>query len=722
MKRVLFFAPFGSYTVHHQLDAVVATALRLRGADALVVRCDRLYEVCDVLAWSGDQAEQDCANCQFSGDQLFSAFQLPIAQLRAHLNPEDFQRSEEWISGFDPKDYSNAAFQDVEIGKWVTSSTYSHFRITAAELDQPHVQKVHRAYLKQGLLTFWALERIVSQYAPDAMMVFNGRFAPYSVAFQVARRHNIPVVVHERGMADETFVFTNNYTSVHAAPILECTKAWMHVPLIESELKRTKQYFINRELGHDSNYKPFFEYRADYAEVRRKLDIPASARIFAVLTSSEFELAFSDDFRGVTQQLDVVETLIDIFKNRSDYLVIRHHPLISKDPETNPDWGFLSRALQQARNAPSNVKILMPSETFSTYELIPSISAGIAFISTIGIEAAARGVAMASFPESLYRPALPFGVPSAKRSELEDLVNNLFDHESKFGIKDLQNIYRYTHGYVEHFSVGFKSFGMNALYQPNIRFNSLDELQAGFDPALDRICEYFLHNSEVMDMPGPEDLARSDAEEIQFFEAELEAIKELRANTQKQAQFLSQASADIKSVAIFSTLPGDAKQLNWMRKQRYKYWDFTQTDSLNLRTIYDLVSKSTRDFIIIADGDFWYDQACFSSAVELMRDQSKNLTWIGAAVHTSKGELYAEDFTNRAARTFRSTQRNLSLPARTLPYLLSFVIWRREFLAQWLEQMKSINNLETVCKSLLDLRTREDVVLIEYPLAYVSHN
>ena len=720
MKRVLFFAPFGAYTVHHQLDAIVATALRMRACETLTVRCDRLFEVCDVLAWSGQNAERDCIQCQASGDQLFEAFQLPIAQLRAQLTPSDFGAAEKWIAAFDPQQYSDAAFEGVEIGKWVTSSTYSHFRITAEELSLPHVRQVHRAYLKQGLLTFWALERIVDQFKPSGMMVFNGRFAPYSVAFQVAMRRNIPVVVHERGMADETFVFTRDYTSVHAAPIIRCTTAWMDAPLNQAELERTKQYFVNREHGHDSNYKPFFEYRADYATVRQKLNIPADAKIFGVFTSSEFELAFSDDFRGVTQQLDVLEALIEIFRSRPEYLVIRHHPLISSDPETNPDWKFLSRALRQAQSAPPNVRIIMPAESFSTYELLPSVSAGIAFISTIGVEAAARGIAMACFRESLYRPALPFAVPSADRGELEQLVNGLFAHEKKFGSVDLQKLYRYTHGYVQHFSVGFKSFGMNNLYQPDIRLKSLDDLNAGVDPAMDRICDHFMLGSEVMDMPSASDLARPQADEQKFFAAEILALKELRAGTLRESKALEFKRAAPQSVSVLSRLDGRSAQLDSIRKQRFSYWDLHQIERISIADILAGVSKQRREFVLVSGANVWYDQAALATAIEAISTSNKGIACFGAALMNREGELFAEDFTKRVVGTFRIFRDSSLRPERTLEYLLSLMFWRRASLMEWLGQMQSVDKEELLSKSLLELRQSDQVVRVEKPLAYVS--
>ncbi|MEQ8172426.1 MAG: hypothetical protein ABRQ38_26320, partial [Candidatus Eremiobacterota bacterium] len=48
-KKVLFLVPFGDWLFHHQVDAVVASDLRLRGTDVCIVRCDGIYKDCSII-------------------------------------------------------------------------------------------------------------------------------------------------------------------------------------------------------------------------------------------------------------------------------------------------------------------------------------------------------------------------------------------------------------------------------------------------------------------------------------------------------------------------------------------------------------------------------------------------------------------------------------------------------------------------------------------------
>src|SRR5437773_2090550 len=112
-KRVLFFAPFGGFKVHHQFDAVLATALRLRGCESVIVLCDGIYAHCDVLVQSGPKAAQDCAGCAGKGKTFFSSFDLPVLRLRDFIEPDDFPSAERWADQVPPSDYPEARFGDL---------------------------------------------------------------------------------------------------------------------------------------------------------------------------------------------------------------------------------------------------------------------------------------------------------------------------------------------------------------------------------------------------------------------------------------------------------------------------------------------------------------------------------------------------------------------------------------------------------------------------------
>ncbi|MEX6775737.1 hypothetical protein, partial [Limnospira fusiformis] len=304
-KLVLFFAPYGQWGIHNQVDAIAAKALELRGCQTLVVLCDGLYANCTILRDVPTHARNHvCQSCARAGQQLFTAFQIPQVQLRQFIQPDDREQARQWLETVDPEDYATAYYQNLPIGEWVTSSIYTYFRITAKGLRRSEVQEVHRQYLVDGVVTYQALSRILDWCQPDHIVHFNGRMAPYRIAFEVGGSRGLEVLTHERGSIDDSFSFRQNATCSEIKPVIQYTQAWQHISLQKSEIQQIRNYFHQRESGKNINWNPFYTYQTDYVKVRHQLRIPSDAKVFSLFTSSEDELALSKDYQGLSNQID----------------------------------------------------------------------------------------------------------------------------------------------------------------------------------------------------------------------------------------------------------------------------------------------------------------------------------------------------------------------------------------------------------------------------------
>lgn len=650
-----------------------------------MVGCDGVYECCDVTAWSGASAASDCANCAQRGRQLFEVFGLPVVQIRSLLTATDFEETERWVQGLDPANYQFASFDDLPIGSWVTSSVFSYFRITHSELDKPRVRAVHRQFLKNGLLTVKAISRQIASFRPTSLCVYNARFAPYSVVFEVGRRLGLPVITHERGMADGTFVLYENASAIQTGPVFDCSATWRNVPLIEPELRRAKEYFVNRERGTDSNWAPYFETRTDFAEVRSKLGVPEGARLCGVFTSSEYEIAYCKDLQSFISQLDFIDRLIEVFRKRDDFLVIRHHPLIGGDERSNPDWAFLSRAYKQAFNAPPNVRVIMPHEKFNSYELLANIDVGMAFISTIGAEAVARGVPMACFRESPYRDSMPEVVVGSDEHYISGLLDRLYGLTQNFGAADLRRCYRYIHSYITKLSVTFRSFGISKIYGADIRIKSLEDLLPGVDPTLDRVCDRFLRGASLLEMPSSEHSARGLGDEDRFFAEELKLLSSFRGEVRDQSgRFASSRPPRTVAVVFTNTQPSGECRLS-LERSRHKalsYHSLAKESEQELGTLTALallLDEIHEEFVIVCDGAVRYDESFVASALERLSGQPGAFAVrYGLWLQERDGLVSGDAFSSRVpARTYEEALRAAPMlqdPKR----LLSLCLWRRE--------------------------------------------
>jgi len=715
MTRILFFVPFGSYGVHNQLDAIFAAKLRLEGAAPLIVRCDGIYEYCDVLAWSGNNSKQDCCNCAESGNQLFDSFQLPCVQLRDYLTNDDYDEAERWVNTLNPDKYLEASYETLPIGQWVISSIFSYFRIADSGLAKPEVRNVHKSFLKSGLLTHRALSRIIAEFIPQVMLIFNARFAPYRVAFELSQRLGIHAVTHERGFCDDSFILFDNSMCTDTKPIFDISDTWKDTYLSSDQLIKTQLYLQNRENGLDMNYPAFCNVASEHQEIRHVLRIPVDAKVLAVFTSSEFELASSGTCSMLTTQLDRLDQIIELYRTREDYLVIRHHPHIAGSTLASPEYDLLKRAYQQAFDAPDNVRIIMPSETINSYSLLWNIDAAISFFSSIGYEAAGRGIGVAALSQAFFCNGIQHLVCKGA-DELNALIEQLYEQTNALDMVDLRKAFRFIYALIYRLSVQFSSFGIKNNFEKDIRIDNIAQLEEGFDPELDLICNCVLNNTPVNKSPNTRDNEVSPKEEELFFDDYIATIRRQRhiVSTKSRLYSASRLEPDIAVVEIKKELPEGGFVHNWIARSRYKKFvryrsDAASQDPLSsLSELIVTISSIKEEYILISLPTVYCDESFVSSAVEiLLKDTDLEVKGIfsGAWLLSKDGIIENEVFTKKVPGPEFSNLVNLN-PEFSDPLLMcSLTLFRKNSLLELIDYLKGTpvsNNAEAVMAQILN--------------------
>ncbi|MDY7003473.1 MAG: hypothetical protein SWX82_05760 [Cyanobacteriota bacterium] len=744
-KKILFFAPYSgpwAWFLHTRVDAVVATSLQIRGCDVLVVGCDGIYQDCYIIRGAEDRKHDLCKICSQAGHKFFSEdFKLPYIQLREFITDEDYQVAYQWIETVNPTNYRHAVYQDLALGEWVTSSIYTFFRITARSLSLPEVRKVHRQYLIDGLLTYKAISRILADYQPTNMFLFGARLAPYRVAFEAARKSQIDVIVQEKGYVDHSYRFFDNHHCLSQQPAIDFCNAWQNTPLTKSELEEVKQYFVAREFGRNMNGEKYYEYQTEYIDVLNKLNIPLDAKIFAVFTSSEDELAMFEEYQEVTKQLDVVDSLIEIFSKRNEYLVIRHHPNIWGGKFNQVEVDFLSRAYQQALSAPDNVKIVMPSEQLTSYALLWHTDAAIGFFSTMSIEATARGIPTALFEISMYSQALRHSINTSEPEYLEKQVDYLLSESAQITLEDLRRLYRFTHSYFMKFSVKFSSFDARF-----IKYQSDRELKPGNDPMLDKVCDRIIDGSSLYNLPDVDYVAESEIEN-EFLFQELQEIKQERQKVQLHTSQKSslQLSSPLKIIYLdFHNDPENQQVLsNWKRRLRYQNITFhycANCKDKNNRDVIQLLNNTLEniqeDYVLVANSFIQqYDESVILSAMETLTADDNEVNqgvlfggWLPFSQRTTEYRIFTKQtiFTLKDSVTTKEYKPAMaSLPL--LYYLpisiLGFTIISKNRLVSLLKTAQEILIVSQLSEYLFNaVVTPDSIHKIELPMLVIHEN
>jgi len=700
-KKILFFAPYGNWLVHHQVDAVLSYSLRLRGADVNIIVCDGIFINCPKAIVNTSTFKREiCDACRKTSESFFGKFGLPLTKLSFLLTKSDFDECKDWAYKQNDQSCVGAIFENNEIGRWVKAGVHSFYLSGSLDLSDKKILKTYQNFLLNGALLVRALTKFFYQWKPNFVVSFQSILSYYRICFELARKRHIPVLVHERGLIDKSFNFFLNENQAESKGRVEVWNHWKKIPLSLKECNQVSQYYLDREAGKNYNLKSFYDFSDDAVDVKRALRIPSNKRIVALFTSADWENSMVSDFckSPFNNQIDFINHHINIFTSRNDYLVIRHHPNIVQ--KTHMDKAFMKEMIKISSSLPKNIRMIMPNEKISSYALLWNADASIAYGSTIGIESFLRGVAAISYKKNVYSNfniGYDFINYSTEQNCL-DIINHTISKTNHIAIEHLRSIFRFSFLFYFRLSFFFKSFGIKNFYEPDLRFNKLEELTPGFDPQLDHICNYLLgQNDALYPMPDDHQKIPSDYEEKKFMEELLFDIQQTRQKIFNNPIKCDTCKIPISVICVIKEENFSDKEQTYLynsiihsRHEVYEIlYETVQPSMLEIsfiESISDLVNTANSDYIYIATENIQIDESFLSSSIDFF-SKKKNYSYdalLTGAWIIENNILTDELFTNRKfINNYESLKQYFLHPAQ----LLSFFLWKKSTLLAFLSMI-----------------------------------
>jgi hypothetical protein len=520
IQSILFFTPYGEWRVHNQLDVTVAAALRARNCKIRYLTCAGLYQPCAIT-----RAQQDCTRCQTAMAETLSPFDLCSASLRNFMISEDALRADAWVADLSDEALSTACFDNLPVGEWALSAVMTHFRVSQArELVDRRIVPVHRRFVRYTLLTYWAIDRLLTREKFDAVFLFNARFYPYRAAFEAARRRGVRILVHERGRIGNSFALFENENCLGVDTARRLTKAWSGVALDEHEIERLNKHFSDLRLGRSSSWPAFYDSVRNF-DPRAVLDVPYNAKLVGFFTSSQDELAHSERFGDPKRQFELIDNVAQAIDGTDVYLLVRHHPHIGGAANSEVEVVGFYEAYRRALSRHKNVRTIMPIDDLSSYALFPYLTAAIAPFSSIGMELVAFGVPTLVSDASDADFDQRFILSDRSPQDLKAGVDFITSPEAQLGVEDLRRFYRQCYCLLFRSSVEFNVIGIKDFFKPISKFDTIDALLPGNDAGLDRICNHLFFGSSSYELPCEATEPRSNAAEDLFIREQLATIE-----------------------------------------------------------------------------------------------------------------------------------------------------------------------------------------------------
>ncbi|WP_309672449.1 glycosyltransferase family A protein [Gemmatimonas sp.] len=504
--RVLCWMPYGQWSIHAWQEMTILHGARHRGADVRYVMCDGVFSSCDIH-WNvvRPRTATSCSECTATQSRQAAGLRMPHEWLGQHISAAERDTAAQWAAAVPTDGLLAATFNGWDLGAWVVSSVHSHFRTNAVDVHTPEHEATLRANLEAGLLVAFAMDRLLRSWQPDVLFLFNGRLASLRVAFEVARAAGVRVVTHERGWVIDTLYLADNADCLSLAPMREAWTRWRAEPLTADEHARTETWLLDRAHGRNLNWRQFSPPPGTEASVRRALGLREQTPLYVLFTSSEDEVASNTERTSVFgTQARWIEATAEWARRHPDVdLVIRVHPNTGGTRSTGSNAEQLAWMQRFAATVPSNVRMVWPDDTVSSYTLMDMATVTLSYLSTTGLEAACRG-RPAVMAASSYIGGYGFTHDVASTAEYDLVLDRFLEEETLDAVVQRRTLaWRFAYLSMFRYMLPFPLVPQRTFSEAGLGYTTLDALQPGRDAALDHAVDVLLDGVPVCRDPDP---------------------------------------------------------------------------------------------------------------------------------------------------------------------------------------------------------------------------
>jgi hypothetical protein len=487
---VLVLSFRGAWLLHGTWEALVAEALRRRGARPVLFVCSGglpqtlpgRAPACGIA--SSHQAGPNCANCLDCGLSIAASLHLPVLRLDDFVDGRRVRELAALVDASSGSEVRALHHHGLPIGQYVLNS--ARWFLCVSDLDGvAEGDAVMRAFAKSALVVAHAAPALLDRVRPEAVFLLNGLFFAERIVKAEAERRGIRVVSYEVGFIPDTLCFSEDVPGYYdIGPLWERVK---DRPLGPAQANRLDDYMADRRKGRRSpfNYWPTLteDERAILSSLRLAPDRPTAV----LFTNITWDSAAQDRDRAFPDMYAWVVESIRLFASRPDaQLVVRIHPAEVRVPgwQTRDPVGTRLRATFP--RLPANVRVVPAESDVSSYSLMTLSRCGLVYTSTTGLEMATEGMPVV-VAGIVHYGGKGFTLDPSSIDEYEQEVARALEADRDPVVRDLAR--RYAYALFFRYFHPFPIVAENAPdFIPTLRASEPGVLDPGGDPTLDGIC------------------------------------------------------------------------------------------------------------------------------------------------------------------------------------------------------------------------------------------
>ena len=281
--------------------------------------------------------------------------------------------------------------------------------------DSAVVRSLYAGYLASAVTVADEVQKLLSQWKPRAMVVFNGIFYPEAVARRVAEMAALPVITHEVGLQPGSAFFSHREATFRE---VELPDGLQWTPEQQDQLDQVlgRRFRGEFTMAGVQFWPEMKSLPASLAEKRGSFRQLVSVFTNVVFDTSQVHanVLFDDMFEWLN-------TLAGIMRRERDTLfVIRAHPDETR-PGKESQESVTAWVQESLLDRMANVVFVGPDERLSSYELIRASKFVLVYNSSVGLEALILGTPALSAGRARFTQMPTTTFPASRSAYLETL-------------------------------------------------------------------------------------------------------------------------------------------------------------------------------------------------------------------------------------------------------------------------------------------------------------
>ena len=488
------------WSTHLAIETVLAHAVLQRGGAPIFAYCGGRLPICDVMPVDA-APPMPCHSCREYASGAIHAAGFDSVALHDVIDVGTSVRiARKRVAGLTTVAECEAYVdQGLTLGRLVRVSV-AWFLSRGTLPDIPEVVSTYRSFLVSGIVVARGLRAILTSTDAQRVFMLNGTFFAESIMSALAVERGLPFETYEKGFIRDSIVMTSE---APASQLKMPAAAWgsaRDTPLTDEEARAVEAYLLSRRSGGGALDNFWRERVEDVERIRRDQRLVAGRPLVVMFCNILWDsavlgrdIAFASMGHWVLGGIDWAASHPELD------LVIRLHPAevgLRNHPTRERMADHISA---HVASLPSNVRVVEAGDPTSSYAFMDEASLGLVYTSTVGLELACTGVPVIVAADTHYR-GRGFTVDPATASEYwlaaDRLMSTPPDGDERARLRERAR--RYAALFFFRFHNVLAAVTEDGRSRPRIRVSDAKDLDAGNDPALDRLVAGILYGTSVV--------------------------------------------------------------------------------------------------------------------------------------------------------------------------------------------------------------------------------